>query len=54
VNRDLTHVAVLVRVTGVCAEGWFSSTLTLAGFAKARVQLQRCDVLFVELVGSLA
>lgn len=53
-RRDLTHVAALVLVTGVCSQGWFSTTLTLAGFAKARADLQRCDVLFVELVGSLA
>jgi len=43
-----------VVVTGLCADGWFTSTLSLRGFARARCQLERCDLLFVELCGALA
>lgn len=46
--------APYVVVTGLCADGWFTYTLSLRGFARARCQFARCDVLFVELCGALA
>jgi len=43
-----------VRVVGICADGWFCSTFTLAGYARARQQLERCEVIGVEVFGALA
>lgn len=45
--------APYIVVTGLCADGWFTSTLSLRGFARARCQFSRCEVLFVELCGAL-
>ncbi|WP_418132691.1 hypothetical protein ABL849_22865 [Variovorax sp. 375MFSha3.1] len=53
VNLPLLREPAEVIVTGVCGHGWFSSIMSLRGFAKARPQLERFDVLFVEVVGSL-
>ena len=43
-----------IVVTGICSSGWFTSSLSLAGWARARESLERCEVLFVSLVGDLA
>jgi len=43
-----------VRVVGICAGGWFCSTFSLASYARARAQLERCEVIGVELFGALA
>lgn len=53
-RRDLTHVAVVVRVFGCCNAGLFTATFTLGGFAKARSQLECCEIFGVQLVGALA
>lgn len=44
---------VSVEIFGCCADGLFCLTLGLAEFAKARAQLERCELFSVRLVGSL-
>lgn len=40
-------------VTGVSVQGWFTTRLSLRGFARARANLAKLDILHVELVGAL-
>jgi len=42
-----------VSVAGLSGSGWFSTFMSLRAFAKARPQLERLEVLYVEVVGSL-
>lgn len=42
-----------VEVTGICAGGWFARNLSLREWAMQRRNLERCEVLFVCLMGSL-
>lgn len=44
--------AILVTMCG--RHGWDSRLMSLAQFARARANLERLDVLFVDLVGALA
>lgn len=44
----------VVRVFGCCRDGLFTATFTLSGYARARAQLERCEVFGVALEGSLA
>jgi hypothetical protein len=45
---------VYVLVTGVSAQGWFTTRLSLRGYARARASLATLEIVHISLVGGLA
>lgn len=49
----MTTSTAMVQVVGICSQGWFSCTLTLGQFGRARANLSRMDIVWFSLVGAL-